>query len=371
MDFVQTTTNGNGAHDTAYEPSKISFGAYSVLVEPSMGEIAELLVFDSVLPTNDRQKMEGYLAYKWGLTNSIPDDHPYKTSGPVQVPPTAVSTGQKPIGAFNSALSNLQSGTTYKYRFTASNPGGVDISSIKSFTTLGLPSVETLGASDITKTSAKLNANLTFANGSDTSITFYSNTSDGGTTPSTWTAGSGGTHTLSGTHGISTLSHTLSGLTTGTTYYYTVKAVNPQGTVWGQQKPSSLPILPSINTRYLIWSCGWMHRTSMVIVRQIVSLLQFPYPHGRTNRRAVLGVSQSNPDLQPSQLGNQFGNKPVRLTVQEMYSTREVSAQAQVVTLHMHWSNGQVNQEMTTPTCLAKPPGLSSAHRKMHFLPKW
>ena len=63
---------------TRYEPSKISFGAYSVL-EPSMGEIAELLVFDSVLPTGDRQKMEGYLAYKWGLTNSIPDDHPYKT----------------------------------------------------------------------------------------------------------------------------------------------------------------------------------------------------------------------------------------------------------------------------------------------------
>ena len=311
VDFVQTTTNGNGAHDTSYEPSKISFGAYSVLQEPSMGEIAELLVFDSVLPTSDRQKMEGYLAYKWGLTNSIPDDHPYKTSSPSsQVPATAVSLGQKPIGAFNSALSNLQSGTTYKYRFTASNPGGVDISSIKSFTTLGLPSVETLGASDITKTSAKLNANLTFANGSDTSITFYWNTSDGGTTPSTWTAGSGGTHTLSGTHGISTLSHTLSGLTTGTTYYYTVKAVNPQGTVWGTTK-TFVPANTALNQYSIPDLVLWLDASDIDGDSQADSITSAVSVSSWTDKSASgIGVSQSNPDLQPSQLGNQFGNKP-------------------------------------------------------------
>jgi len=157
VDFVQTTTNGNGADDTSYEPSKISFGANGNLSEASKGEIAELLVFDSVLPTSDRQKIEGYLAHKWGLTNSIPDVHPYKTSSPdSQVPATAVSLGQKPLGTFTGALNSLQAGTTYKYRFAATNPGGTAVSAVKTFTTLGLPKIEIPGATGITKTSATL-----------------------------------------------------------------------------------------------------------------------------------------------------------------------------------------------------------------------
>ena len=32
--------------------------------------------------TLNRQKIEGYLAHKWGLTASLPIDHPYKTVGP-------------------------------------------------------------------------------------------------------------------------------------------------------------------------------------------------------------------------------------------------------------------------------------------------
>jgi hypothetical protein len=32
--------------------------------------------------TTNRQKLEGYLAHKWGLTANLPSDHPYKTVGP-------------------------------------------------------------------------------------------------------------------------------------------------------------------------------------------------------------------------------------------------------------------------------------------------
>jgi hypothetical protein len=79
--FVQTTTNGNGAHNSNYAPSKLSFGAYDTLVQPSKGEIRELLVFDTVISTSDRQKLEGYLAHKWGLTDQMPSGHPAKLSG--------------------------------------------------------------------------------------------------------------------------------------------------------------------------------------------------------------------------------------------------------------------------------------------------
>jgi len=46
------------------------------------GTINEILVFNSVLTTSERQKVEGYLAWKWGLTGSLPAGHPYKTVQP-------------------------------------------------------------------------------------------------------------------------------------------------------------------------------------------------------------------------------------------------------------------------------------------------
>jgi hypothetical protein len=47
------------------------------------GAIAELIVTPSVLSVSNRQKIEGYLAHKWGLTASLPAGHPYKTAVPV------------------------------------------------------------------------------------------------------------------------------------------------------------------------------------------------------------------------------------------------------------------------------------------------
>ena len=46
------------------------------------GAIAEIVVTSSVLSTLNRQKLEGYLAHKWGLGANLPVDHPYKTVGP-------------------------------------------------------------------------------------------------------------------------------------------------------------------------------------------------------------------------------------------------------------------------------------------------
>ena len=46
------------------------------------GQICEVGIIPSVVSTLDRQKLEGYLAHKWGLTANLPVDHPYKTVGP-------------------------------------------------------------------------------------------------------------------------------------------------------------------------------------------------------------------------------------------------------------------------------------------------
>jgi hypothetical protein len=34
------------------------------------------------MTTADRQRVEGYLAHKWGLTANLPADHPYKNAAP-------------------------------------------------------------------------------------------------------------------------------------------------------------------------------------------------------------------------------------------------------------------------------------------------
>jgi len=47
------------------------------------GCAAEFIVVPSVLSATDRQKMEGYLAHKWGLTAQLDVSHPYKTSRPL------------------------------------------------------------------------------------------------------------------------------------------------------------------------------------------------------------------------------------------------------------------------------------------------
>ena len=42
----------------------------------------EILFYNSVLTTLQTQQVEGYLAWKWGLTGSLPAGHPYKTVQP-------------------------------------------------------------------------------------------------------------------------------------------------------------------------------------------------------------------------------------------------------------------------------------------------
>ena len=46
------------------------------------GDVAEVILFSSSLGTSDREKVEGYLAHKWGLTANLSAGHPYKTVAP-------------------------------------------------------------------------------------------------------------------------------------------------------------------------------------------------------------------------------------------------------------------------------------------------
>ena len=46
------------------------------------GDICEVCIFDNHPATADRERIEGYLAHKWGVAANLPAGHPYETSAP-------------------------------------------------------------------------------------------------------------------------------------------------------------------------------------------------------------------------------------------------------------------------------------------------
>ncbi|NBV77801.1 hypothetical protein EBR66_06575, partial [bacterium] len=81
--------NGTNAYYTCYQgcgqiPYMVgsSTGTFSATNYRLRGGFySEIVVFNSILMQNERQAMEGYLAYKWGLLSLLPPSHPYTAGG--------------------------------------------------------------------------------------------------------------------------------------------------------------------------------------------------------------------------------------------------------------------------------------------------
>ena len=67
-----------GASIGGGQSGNTALGTISNAINGAIGEA--IAVEDN--STNTRQKIEGYLAHKWGLTGSLPSDHPYKGLAP-------------------------------------------------------------------------------------------------------------------------------------------------------------------------------------------------------------------------------------------------------------------------------------------------
>jgi hypothetical protein len=84
---VEVTGNGGTtawANTTTYMGSDAS-GIASLL----QGDIAEILFISGLPSLSTRQKIEGYLAWKWGLSSNLPGSHPFRG-----YPPSFMSTDQ-------------------------------------------------------------------------------------------------------------------------------------------------------------------------------------------------------------------------------------------------------------------------------------
>jgi hypothetical protein len=137
----------------------------------------EVIIINGTITAEDREKLEGYLAHKWGLEASLPTNHPYKASAP--------------DGSGSAVIANK-------------------------------------GLAAISDTTATMTADLD-ATGTNYSVYVCYGTSDGGTNAASWAAS---TYVGSWTNVSTNISTVASGLLSGTTYYYTFMASNTAGRVW-------------------------------------------------------------------------------------------------------------------------------------------
>ena len=77
-------TNGFTYNSASFQSAFPSIGAFNQTPgnDAMTGFIAEIIVYRALLTTQQVQQVEGYLAWKWGLTGNLPTTHPYKNSPP-------------------------------------------------------------------------------------------------------------------------------------------------------------------------------------------------------------------------------------------------------------------------------------------------
>lgn len=163
-------------------------------------------------------------------------------------PNTASGTSNVNISATSPTL---MSETTYYYRAYATNATGTTTSQTFSFTTPAAPFVTTLAAETLTATSVKLNGSVVGngdAGGQSTTVVFQYSTSSNLSSPievspdSFASIAGGDTSTV-------TVSTSITGLQTGNTYYFRLKASNNYGTNFGSILSFTLVDSPTVTTQ--------------------------------------------------------------------------------------------------------------------------
>jgi phosphodiesterase/alkaline phosphatase D-like protein len=158
------------------------------------------------------------------------------------------STASQPVGSgtisqsVNATLTGLVTGVTYYYRAAAGNGSGTSKGNISNFIPGAVPAVTTLAATSVGANAATLNGDVT-PNGLSTDAWF-----EWGTDPVLSSFGSTASQPVgSGTVG-QLATNGLTGLSTGTKYFYRIAATNSSGTARGNVLSFTPGAIPSVST---------------------------------------------------------------------------------------------------------------------------
>jgi hypothetical protein len=83
-DYASVSSRGAFSSTNVRYPSLLRRigNRFSTTANHWSGTISEVVVATSVLSAGDIEKVEGYLAHKWGMTANLPGGHPYKSVAP-------------------------------------------------------------------------------------------------------------------------------------------------------------------------------------------------------------------------------------------------------------------------------------------------
>lgn len=157
-------------------------------------------------------------------------------------PSTATGTSDVSV---SKAIDSLTPGATYYYRISATNEAGTSTSTTLNFTTTPAPAVTTSDATSVTATGATLNGTVNPFNVATSLLIFeYSTVSDLSSGLLTINTSPSSANNSS----VNNLTAALTGLTTGTTYYFRTKATTANGTNFGAIKSFTPKAAPSVTT---------------------------------------------------------------------------------------------------------------------------
>jgi hypothetical protein len=222
------------------------------------GFMSEILVYNTSLSTSDRQKVEGFLSWKWGLQTNLPNTHPYYSASSNNLSTTTVNSSTVSLSTLpnaptitgytstiNSITVNFTAPSGNITGYTASAGAGlftvsgastsVTITGLSSNTSYSITLYATVGS--VNSANATTTA-LTIPDASTIVIGTTSSTSTSITVPFTGPSGNGSITGYTATinpgsivqsFSASPLSVT-SGLSAGTSYTITITASNSSGT---------------------------------------------------------------------------------------------------------------------------------------------
>ncbi len=208
--------------------------------------------------------LEGFV---WGTTSN--------TTNPLNIPPPATYTTNNTmagsgVGDFEYNIGGLTKGATYYYRAYAHNSQGWVYGDQKSFTALNDPSVTTSAASQVTSSTARLNALVSNDGGQECEVRFLRGTATGVYTSNT---------TLVSGYETGELPYAdISGLAVATTYYVRAEITNDVSTQLGSEitfttdtgvsEPTNLKAIPSAASVSLTWTKGSGSNKTLILVKK-------------------------------------------------------------------------------------------------------
>jgi hypothetical protein len=143
--------------------------------------------------------------------------------------------------AVSASLASLKPGTTYHYRFVATNTAGTGHGADGILTTSSAPAAVTSSASAVTPTTATLNGTVDPSGRPTTWYFEYGTSTSYGKKTTAKDAGSG--------TGATAVSAPVTGLTTGRTYHFRLVATNDAGTNRGSDRTFVSSAAPVVTTK--------------------------------------------------------------------------------------------------------------------------